>query len=221
MNKKGITFVHIMIVLFLLSMGGILVYRNFSAQQPQQPAENKAPLETQTENQNKPQEPQPTAPAKARKKYQGVKVLGQDALSAQELAALQQATGKSIQELTRAAAAKKRAAAVQQFYKTNLTDADLPDMQAFSGPKVLIFYADWCPYCRRMKPVFEQLAKEYAGRAAVFAFNVEKAPKTYAKYSPRGVPSLVFYKQNNKKHSQTQGEQPIAELRKYMNAILK
>lgn len=166
-----------------------------------------------------------TAPASAKpsksatKKYQGVKVLGKDDLTAEELDALGQATGKSAQELKKIAGSRQRAAAVRESYKTNLTDDALTEMENFTGPKMVIFYADWCPHCRNMKPVFAQLAKEYAGWVTIFAFNVDRAPRAYSKYSPRGVPSMLFFKKNHKKHSQTQGEQPASNLKVHLDAI--
>lgn len=278
MNKKGLTFVQVMVVLLLVCAGIFVFCSNQPAPQSDvaagelasfqhrflpgmgkdaDPAEDmteeetaaylaelernkqqlkdleklsqqkKAELDKQLEELKKQTEslkqqaqeapvktPAAAAPAK---KYQGVKVLGKNELTAEELAALEQATGKSERELKKIAASNKRAAIMN--YKTNLTDEALAEMEAFSGPKMLIFYADWCPHCRNMKPVFAQLANEYAGRVAVFAFNVDKSPRTYSKYSPRGVPSMVFFKKNHKKHAQTQGEQPASNIRTYLDAI--
>lgn len=33
-----------------------------------------------------------------------------------------------------------------------------------NGKQVVLVYADWCPHCRKMKPMFQKLMKEYPGK---------------------------------------------------------
>jgi thioredoxin 1 len=60
-------------------------------------------------------------------------------------------------------------------------------------PVLVDFYSNSCPPCRRLAPTIETLAEEYAGRAAVFKINVDRAPDLAQRYGIQGVPSVLFF----------------------------
>lgn len=67
-----------------------------------------------------------------------------------------------------------------------------PSPAGGTGGLVLMdFYADWCPPCRTMKPVVQQLAVELSGRVAVMEINVEKERAMAAQYNIRSIPTFV------------------------------
>jgi thioredoxin len=59
-------------------------------------------------------------------------------------------------------------------------------------PAIIDFYADWCPPCRQLSPVVEQLAKEYAGKIVVYKVDTQKEQKLAASMGIQSLPTLLF-----------------------------
>ena len=71
-------------------------------------------------------------------------------------------------------------------YERVLADAALP---------VLVdFYADWCSRCRMMGPVFDQIAREYAGHALFAKLNTDRNPLMGARYGVLSTPTLIVFR---------------------------
>jgi thioredoxin 1 len=54
------------------------------------------------------------------------------------------------------------------------------------------FWAPYCPYCMKLKPVFEVIAKDYPDIKFV-KVNVEQDPDIASKYGIRGIPVIKFF----------------------------
>jgi thioredoxin 1 len=61
-------------------------------------------------------------------------------------------------------------------------------------PVLLDFGADWCPPCKVMIPVLEELAAAYENRALVAKLDVDANPQTAAYYQVRNLPTLLILK---------------------------
>ncbi|GHT16965.1 hypothetical protein FACS189429_0070 [Bacteroidia bacterium] len=62
-------------------------------------------------------------------------------------------------------------------------------------PCIIDFYTDWCGPCKRVAPILEELAKEYAGKIYVYKINVDKEKELAALFGIRSIPSLLFVPQ--------------------------
>ena len=58
-------------------------------------------------------------------------------------------------------------------------------------PTLVEFWAPWCGHCRRLAPVFEQMADE--GQRIV-KVNVDTAPRTVRQYGVGSIPALLYFK---------------------------
>ena len=65
-------------------------------------------------------------------------------------------------------------------------------------PTVVDFFATWCGPCKMVGPVMEDLAREYGDKVRVGKVDVDAAGDVAAKYSIRGVPTVMFFKQGAK-----------------------
>jgi thioredoxin 1 len=77
---------------------------------------------------------------------------------------------------------------------TMTTDASFADdVLASPVPVLLEFTADWCPPCRMVAPVLEQIATEEKDRLRVVAIDVDANPDTTLKYQVMGMPTLALF----------------------------
>nr|VFJ76074.1 MAG: thioredoxin [Candidatus Kentron sp. FW] len=80
----------------------------------------------------------------------------------------------------------------------HLTDGTFEQEVLKSEIPVLVdFWADWCGPCKIIAPILEEAAKEYAGRVLIAKLNIDEHPSTPPKYSIRGIPTLMLFKQGN------------------------
>jgi thioredoxin len=61
-------------------------------------------------------------------------------------------------------------------------------------PALVDFGAAWCPPCRALEPIIEELVDEFAGRIKIGTVNVDNCKKTSGTYGVMSVPTLVFFK---------------------------
>ena len=59
-------------------------------------------------------------------------------------------------------------------------------------PSVLLFYSNWCTYCKRFMPMFETLSKEYQNKYNFVMVNAEKNENLAIDYMVSGYPTLYI-----------------------------
>lgn len=62
------------------------------------------------------------------------------------------------------------------------------------GTVLVDFFATWCGPCKMLAPIVEQLAEEYADRAAVYKLDVDEAQEIAMQFQVMSIPTLVFFK---------------------------
>ena len=61
-------------------------------------------------------------------------------------------------------------------------------------PVVIDFYATWCGPCKVTKPIFNELAMEYAGRVKFACLNIDQHRNLAIKFGITSIPTFVFIK---------------------------
>ena len=62
-----------------------------------------------------------------------------------------------------------------------------------AGPVVVDFGAPWCPPCRAMEPVFEELAARFEGGARFLKVNIDDNPGVAQRYGVKGIPTFIVF----------------------------
>ncbi|MGQ0765711.1 MAG: thioredoxin [Gemmatimonadota bacterium] len=76
-----------------------------------------------------------------------------------------------------------------------LTDANFEaEIDKSNGVAIVDFWAEWCGPCRRVGPIVEELANEYAGKAKVAKLDVDANPKSTIRFNVRSIPAILFFK---------------------------
>ena len=55
------------------------------------------------------------------------------------------------------------------------------------------FFATWCPHCRAMMPVVEDVKALLDGRAGVFQFDIDENRELADSLGVDGIPSFILY----------------------------
>lgn len=87
-------------------------------------------------------------------------------------------------------------------------------------PAVIDLWAPWCGPCRRLAPVIEELAREYAGRVAFYKVNVDDNPMTAMAFRAQSIPMLVFIPNNGNRINAVLGLQPKENLKRIIDEYL-
>lgn len=73
-------------------------------------------------------------------------------------------------------------------------------------PVLVDFWATWCPPCRMLAPILEQLADEEAARLKIAKLDTDQNPDTAQRFGVMGLPTLLLFKEG----------QPVERLVGYM-----
>ena len=60
-------------------------------------------------------------------------------------------------------------------------------------PVLVDFWAAWCMPCKIMAPVIEELARDYAGKAAFAKVNVDENPEVASHYNIMSIPHFIIF----------------------------
>lgn len=73
------------------------------------------------------------------------------------------------------------------------------------GTILVEFYASWCPHCRRMMPVVDDVKALIDGRANVYQFDIDENNALAEKLNVTSVPTFIVYR-DGEEQWRTSGE---------------
>ena len=95
------------------------------------------------------------------------------------------------------------------------------ESKVLSSPRPVLvdFSAAWCGPCKKLEPIVEELAGEYAGKVKFTKLDVDTNPKTAMQFGIRGIPSLLIFN-DSKAVDQVVGAVPKSMLKKRVDEAI-
>ena len=87
-------------------------------------------------------------------------------------------------------------------------------------PVIVDFWAAWCPPCRILSPIIEEISNDYEGKIVVCEVDVDKNQSLAQKYSIRSIPTVLLIK-NGEIKDQVIGALPKNQLVQKIDALLQ
>jgi thioredoxin 1 len=63
-------------------------------------------------------------------------------------------------------------------------------------PVLVDFWGSWCPPCKMVESVIDELAEELDGKVKVGKLNIDQNPKTSAMFNISGAPTFILFKKD-------------------------
>ena len=100
-----------------------------------------------------------------------------------------------------------------------VTDATF-DAEVLAAPiPVLVdFWAEWCPPCRAMDPILEDVARELDGKVKIVKLDVEENPSTTVRYNVRAMPTMIVFRDGAPADIRVGAAQSRVQLLKWLSA---
>lgn len=86
-------------------------------------------------------------------------------------------------------------------------------------PVVLKAYADWCPPCKAMDPIFSEISKELSGKVKFVKFNIDDDSDLTNRLDIQTIPTFIFFK-NGESVKTHVGRLPKDEFMNEINEVL-
>jgi|BarGraIncu00222A_1022003.scaffolds.fasta_scaffold10151_2 thioredoxin len=81
-----------------------------------------------------------------------------------------------------------------ETFKKTIADYDITKVWKYEGsmPAIIDFYAGWCPPCRKLSPLLDEIAKEYTGKLIIYRVNIDKEKELASNFGITNIPTLLY-----------------------------
>ena len=81
------------------------------------------------------------------------------------------------------------------------------------------FWAEWCPPCKAMDPVLDDLSRELAGRVKIVKLDVDANPGITARFNVRSMPTPIVFKDGEPVDYKVGAGQSRVQLIKWLDSV--
>jgi len=109
----------------------------------------------------------------------------------------------------------------ETFIKKVWNYVESPNEFKYLGDKpcIIDFYADWCGWCRKIAPFFEEFSNTYAGQIYVYKINTDQQKELQALFQAKNLPTIAFIPIKGKP-TVIQGAQSKEKFEQYIQQLL-
>lgn len=100
-----------------------------------------------------------------------------------------------------------------------VTDVDMDEFIGKYDVTMVDCWATWCPPCRIMEPVLDELAREMKGTVAIGKLNVDNNRKKSGEYGITSIPTLLIFK-NGELKDKAVGAMPKENLKEILEKYI-
>ena len=68
------------------------------------------------------------------------------------------------------------------------------DVLRADKPVLVDFWAQWCPYCRRIAPAFDKVGEQFADTLIAGKINYDEEPQLIQRFGIDTIPTLMLFK---------------------------
>jgi len=105
---------------------------------------------------------------------------------------------------------------VQKVNNENFT----AEVEKHKGLVLVDFSASWCPPCRMLGPIIEEVSRAVVGRAKVVALDVDESGDIASRFNVLNVPTMIFFK-NGKEVRRLVGVAPKDKIIEQIDEVAK
>lgn len=99
----------------------------------------------------------------------------------------------------------------ENSFRTEVLESDKP---------VLVdFWATWCPPCKMIAPIIEEIAAEYEGTAKVAKLDVDQVPSVAGNFGIQSIPTMLFF-QNGEVVDRVVGAVPKGVITEKLDSLM-
>lgn len=88
-----------------------------------------------------------------------------------------------------------------------------------NSPALVMFWGSWCPVCKRMEPMLEELKGETKEKVKICKINIDRNPRKTAEYNIMGTPTFYLFIRG-KAQDMVFGAQSKKQLLEFINCSL-
>jgi len=74
-----------------------------------------------------------------------------------------------------------------------ITDDNFDKTIDSDKPVLIDFYTEWCPPCKLLSPIIEEIKEEFEGKIGVFKMNIDENPLTANKFGIDRIPTVILF----------------------------
>lgn len=68
------------------------------------------------------------------------------------------------------------------------------EVLSYEGIVLVDFYTDWCPPCKMLSPILEELSNDNNLKAKIVKLNIDENNKIAMDYTITSVPTIIYFK---------------------------
>ena len=100
----------------------------------------------------------------------------------------------------------------------NVNDANFDaEVLGASEPVLVDFWAEWCPPCKAMDPILDDLSRELAGKVKIVKLDVESNVGIVTRYNVRAMPTMIVFQNGEPVDMKVGAGQSRVQLTKWLD----